>query len=576
MSKIQEKFEALLESGLNLGARIGDEVIISDGGIKQIYEFGNIYFHTRIGAAFECHGLILQTYIELGEQSSGLGYPVSDESNDPSIFSSRMNRFEAGTLTFDPLVGVIPTFDELTIVPQIVVKVVDDLHLGIDRDMTFNLEQFFTAAGLLPGNALTSAIHALLPELTLRRLFDDLSSSEIRDMVLEAQKNHPDYIAPVFDNFLVVDCPDGFDREALVAAFELESSIIEYAYVPAPASNPTVVATGNPFFVGQGYLGPSPQGIGVQSAWAKGADGSETRCVDLEQGWFLGHEDLPPRVPLLAGINRRSSFAHGTAVLGILAGVDNDQGIVGIAPKSFAAAISYFEPAVHRGRTRIFEIVASRILASAISLSFGDVLQLEAQFDAEIDGQKTLLPVETNPAVFRAIELVTRCGIIVIEAAGNGNANLDNFRDRDGRRILARNHPLEFKDSGAILVGGCTSDVQHGKVPKSNFGSRIDCCAWGENIITTGNPDHSTQRNAYWTGPFFGNTSGATPIITGVCLLIQNLQRLLQPQTGPSGKLGPFSMRDILRKAQNGTVVTGDIGSMPDMAKIIANEYINS
>src|SRR5262245_52798072 len=128
MTQIQDKFESLLESGLNLGAPIGDEEVMSEGGVRQVYEFGAIYFHPRIGAPFECHGLILQTYRELGEQNSGLGYPVSDEMDDPTVPSGRINDFEAGSLAFDPTIGVRPHFDDLVIVPQLIVKIVDGLR----------------------------------------------------------------------------------------------------------------------------------------------------------------------------------------------------------------------------------------------------------------------------------------------------------------------------------------------------------------------------------------------------------------------------------------------------------------
>ncbi len=77
MTPIQDKFDFLLQSGLNLGAPVGIEETLPDGGSKQVYQAGAIYFHPRIGTAFECHGLILESYLQLGEQRSALGYPLS-------------------------------------------------------------------------------------------------------------------------------------------------------------------------------------------------------------------------------------------------------------------------------------------------------------------------------------------------------------------------------------------------------------------------------------------------------------------------------------------------------------------
>jgi hypothetical protein len=124
------------------------------------------------------------------------------------------------------------------------------------------------------------------------------------------------------------------------------------------------------------------------------------------------------------------------------------------------------------------------------------------------------------------------------------------------------------------MVGACTSAVPHAKVASSNFGSRIDCCAWGENILTTGNRVTPDANDAFWSGPFFDGTSGASPIIAGLCLLIQDLQLLLNPKPGQLGRMGPGTMRFVLANAANGTPVSGSIGSMPDAAKIIANEYV--
>lgn len=582
MTKIEEKYNFLLENVVNLGAPIGEEESLPDGGSKQVYQFGVIYFHPRVGTAFECHGLILEAYISLGEQSSGLGYPITDEIDDPNVAGGRMNVFERGVLTYDPAIGVTPQFDNNDIiVPQVVLKITDTLPLTLDQGMVLDLDQIAAMLGLLPGNPFIEAVRLIFPDLVFRRLYESLTTTEIQDLVAEAQQNDPTYEPPLFNNYLVIDCPPDFDTEVLVDALNSWTGVVDFAYTMPVPSDPVIVGTSNPFFVGQGYLGPATTGIGVQAAWAKGADGSNTRFVDLEQGWFLGHhEDLPSNIPLLGGINSTKSFSHGTAVLGEIVGIDNNLGIVGIAPKALPRVISYFDPAEPFGSKRLRITVASRILATTRSLRFGDVLQLEVQIDGRIDNIRTDVPVETDPGIFEAIRLITRLGIIVVEAAGNGNANLDHFRDVKGRAVLARNNLTEFKDSGAIMVGACTSfvspSVPHTRGPDSNFGSRVDCCAWGENILTTGNPANSTQRNGYRTD--FGGTSGATAIITGICLLVQNLQILLQPRPGQLGTLGPYKMREILRKDQNTTFVSttdGFVARMPDMLKILANEYVN-
>lgn len=185
------------------------------------------------------------------------------------------------------------------------------------------------------------------------------------------------------------------------------------------------------------------------------------------------------------------------------------------------------------------------------------------------------VPVETDPAVFQAICWRPSAGVIVTEPAGNGNLNLDAFTDHNGRHIFNVNRPGDLKKSGAIVVSGCTSAAPHAKSAVPNFGSRIDAWAWGENILTTGNPNAPTTTNVYWNNSTFGNTSGAPPIISGVCMLVQNLQQGLTPKPGKSqGRLDGPTMRFMLHDPANGTPVAGSTRPMPDMAQLIANHYL--
>src|SRR5688572_14077999 len=120
MTPIEDKFNALLFSGLNLGSPLGGEQTLPDGGTFQPYEFGVIFFHPRVGEAFECHGLILQTYIDLGGVMSGLGYPITDEIDNPEVPGGRMSIFEFGQMVWELSTGVSEQFDSWDIVSQVV------------------------------------------------------------------------------------------------------------------------------------------------------------------------------------------------------------------------------------------------------------------------------------------------------------------------------------------------------------------------------------------------------------------------------------------------------------------------
>ena len=88
------------------------------------------------------------------------------------------------------------------------------------------------------------------------------------------------------------------------------------------------------------------------------------------------------------------------------------------------------------------------------------------------------MPLEWQPAVRTAIQSATARGRIVVEAAGNGDQDLDD--------------PIYGNwfatDSGAILVGagnapgcryGTDPTVARGRLSFSNYGSSVDAQGWG-------------------------------------------------------------------------------------------------
>jgi len=341
----------------------------------------------------------------------------------------------------------------------------------------------------------------------------------------------------------------------------------------------------DPLFSRQGYLSEAPVGISVAAAWENRADGFGITVVDLERGWNLSHQDLPAGVPLLNGVIRPGSVFHGTGVLGILAGVHNNgKGIAGIAPNTTIKIISDHLSGL-TGDEPLSELdalqqeTADMIEQALRHLSFGDVLLVEVSYGG--------VPAEIDARIRDNIREATQRGIIVVEPAGNDDEDLDEFRDVFGNRIFNRTQPGEFEDSGAIIVGAASSSHPHvrwiGSKNRTSFGTRVDCYAWGEDIVTAGSILRPTRNDAYFDGTdigfeFFGGTSGAAAIIAGVCVLVQNLQTnpVLVPLSGVSGKFGPDAMRRLLRKVGNGTesLFPDDrIGIMPDFNKILANEY---
>ena len=579
---IQDHFQELFNGGLNLGNPQGGEEDLYDGGSMQVYDFGRIYFHPRVGA-FESHGLILQTYVDRFAEQGPLGYPTSDEQDDPSVAGGRMNTFESGTVQFDPASGITVTPDQTLpdLIPRVVVKLLDGLDLPLGDGEVTDIEGLGNLLGPLAQTPVFKQLTQLLGDATIGLVFDAIPLADLQALIDDAKQSDPDYDPPDLLLFLEISVPDGVDPEGVADLLTTWAGVVEDAYVSLKPSDP-VVGTGNPLFPNQGFLAAST-GVDAPAAWTAGADGSGIRLIDIEIGWFLRHEDLQPnQIRLLAGVNVPTSHGHGTAVLGTVIGRDNNLGGVGIAPNAQVDIMSWASPGEQVGR-RNKHTVAKRIEGATNILSAGDVLLLEVHFEGPPGGPR-FVPVEVQSDVFNAIRLATAKRIVVVEAAGNGSSDLDNFTVK-GKTVLNRTSRDFQGESGAIMVGACSSKIPHGAHPISNVGSRVDCNAWGDHMVVPGNvldPDKMDDPFQYHLTPSpdvgdvpFGHTSGASAIIAGVCLLVQHLRALLTPADGTSGRLNSAGMRTLLSNPNNGIQLTADkIGPMPSLSTIISREFV--
>ena len=398
------------------------------------------------------------------------------------------------------------------------------------------------------------------PGIRLVPLYTSVDPKQLRSMAEEAARLDQDYQPPNLLTYFAIDCPPGVDPEALAKTLSSWRSV-QAAYVEAgPTPPPMVNGPANPRYPNQGYLGTAPGGIDASYAWGyAGGDGAGMGFVDCEQGWTLNHEDLQAAgITLISGVNT-AYFGHGTAVLGEVTAVDNTIGDVGIVPHVAARVISQFRPAFN---------TSDAIIAATASMSYGDVLLLEAQTTV---GSSGYLPVETETATFDAIRLATSLGVVVVEAGGNGSNNLDAFTDAGGNQVLNRSSSA-FKDSGAIMVGAASSTTPHSRLSFSNYGSRIDCYGWGGNIDTTGDGWTGNLTTTY-TGSFAG-TSGASPIVAGAAVAVQGLV-----QASRGYRFSPRQLRALLTTPANSTASanpsTDLIGVMPNLRAIIQGNTLN-
>ncbi len=332
---------------------------------------------------------------------------------------------------------------------------------------------------------------------------------------------------------------------------------IEIAY---PVFTPPVPGgTTGDFTERQSYLFSAQEyGPFLARAWeVVGGRGEGVTCVDIEYEWNFFHEDLiyldPSKV--LGGTGSGGDTNHGTAVAGMLIGTENDFGIIGICPEAeLKTCYSMFGPEWN---------VAEAVNIATANTDPGDVILLEQQAygpNYTGNGQLGLVPVEHIPAVYDAIETAVGLGRVVVESAGNGKENLDDYS------VYGDEFNPDIRDSGAIIVGAGTP---FSRLPEShatwgtNTGRRIDLHAWGDSICTTGFGDmYNGGSNALYTANFSG-TSGAAAMVAGAVVCFQGIA--LRTADPPD----PAAVRDILCSTGIPQASGNHIGPLPDIGAAI-------
>lgn len=433
--------------------------------------------------------------------------------------------------------------------PRVVVKFRPDVRLPYTSAATGELAK---QAG--PG---WSELTAAFPGVALTPYFATIAEPTLQELAKRAPRAESAGTPAQFTSYYAVECPRGIEPEQVAKAIGAWPNV-EVAYVEGGPTPPPLNPSDDPRNANQGYLDAAPGGIDARWVWS-GVDGSGIGFVDMERGWTLNHEDLAGAgITLISGVNQ-DFHGHGTAVLGEVLGVDNTVGGVGIAPGANGHVVSQW-------RTASSYSTAEAILSAVAAMTAGDVLLLEAQ--TTYPTASGYVPVEVEQLVFDAIQFATSQGIIVVEAGANGSVDLDAFQTLSGKKIFNRGSP-DFRDSGAIMVGAASSAAPHTRLSFSNYGSRIDCYGWGQNIDTCGDGWTGNATNTYT--PSFGGTSGASPIVAGAALLLQSWSA-----GAGRGRYTPSELRGLLSSTALNTASANPgndrIGVMPNLRAIIQAE----
>jgi serine protease len=353
----------------------------------------------------------------------------------------------------------------------------------------------------------------------------------------------------------------------LAASLEELPGVASARPVPLPVPLPTppaydqeyrAPAAWNPSGTGQDYFDTAFNGTGA------GAN-----ICDLEYSWNYDHADISKALTSQINVNVADPFGddnHGTAVIGVLSADDNGWGVTGLCrDASLQTCGTYF------GTPTPSWNPAGAILVAISHLPPGGVILLEQQWDyADPNtGGADFVPLEfytdTFPAaqsantVYSAIQLAAANNLYVVEAAGNGNYDLNS---------------LAFAgDSGAIIVGaggaypggfGNAGNLE--RLDFSSYGFRVNVQGWGENVTTTGYGDLYVQgptNNYDYTAVFNGTSSASAHVAATVACYSAFITPAL-------GALSATTMRD--RLALSGTSQEfgnpGYIGPRPDLMRL--------
>jgi serine protease len=348
-----------------------------------------------------------------------------------------------------------------TPVYAIVVKFHDDA--GVRMGNAGRLTQKAVIAKGVPLGPLQASFSAIEAQarsrgLALKRHFD-LQTEEALDLWVARGKDRSGRALADLNSFYSMPLPAGtrYSQVADLVRKLASQPYVEAAYA-ATLAKPGQGAASPDFEGDQDYLDPGPNGIDARYGWTlPGGRGASVLIVDVEYAWNRAHEDLP--APF---VDRNNDFLdpangftddHGTAVVGVLAALNNDVGGTGIVSDA-DVGLSSVQPQQPNQVS-----VAAAIQWAAERVNAGDFILIEQQVFGPSSGTcacvscPNYLPVEWELANFNAIQAATANGIIVVEAAANGSMNLDapvynNLFNRNTR------------DSGAILVGAGMSTAR--------------------------------------------------------------------------------------------------------------------
>jgi subtilisin family serine protease len=289
--------------------------------------------------------------------------------------------------------------------------------------------------------------------------------------------------------------------------------------------------------------------VDAPEAWATGATGEGARVAILDGGLFNTHPDLAANVDVAASRsfvpnqpfnNDLGTFWHGTHVAGIVGAVDNNTGVLGVAPKATLIGVK-----VLHGGTGTFGWLIDALYyaakpqseggagADVINMSLGAVIEEKPKDKMDRRDTREFLKL-----LDRATTYAWKNGATLVGAAGN---DAIDFGDRESKGLISI--PADSKHVIAV-----SSTAPEGwALGNRDYAAQSSYTNWGKSLIDLAAPggDSRLPGNALCPVPvnggtvtqpcwvfdlvlstsragysFAGGTSMAAPVVSGIAALI--------------------------------------------------------
>ncbi|MBI4370505.1 MAG: S8 family peptidase [Elusimicrobia bacterium] len=247
----------------------------------------------------------------------------------------------------------------------------------------------------------------------------------------------------------------------------------------------------NPCPANPGDVSDKEQPWGIQrvrasKAWEKTRGEGAKVCI-IDTGIDLTHPDVAPNVRAgkdLSGSTTTTSditdyVGHGTHVAGTIAAIDDDSGVVGVAPKANLYISKVFGKS---GSTSLSAVIAgieycTEIEADVINMSLGSS--------------------RDNTAMHEAVKAAFHAGAAIIVSAGNSGGSVG------------------FPGAYEEVLGIAASDDSDKIASFSSHGQEVDLIAPGVKVLST----VPTSKGSYAQ---YNGTSMAAPHVTGLAALVRS------------------------------------------------------